>query len=184
MSGPIHLIILPMQNEILAGPSIRRMLAADIPAVLTVQAQCYVPAMNEAAEVIAQRLAQASDFAWVAERGQEIGAYLVTYPSRVGKLTLLGDGFTIAEAADCLYIHDLAVAPRHAGFGLGRQLLEAAEAHACRLDLQHAALVSVQDSRRYWESLGFTACKIEEPAQVAALASYPSPALYMTRRLA
>jgi hypothetical protein len=42
-----------------------------------------------------------------------------------------------------------------------------------------AALVSVQDSRRFWESAGFTCAH----GDVAALATYPAGAAYMTRHL-
>jgi hypothetical protein len=45
--------------------------------------------------------------------------------------------------------------------------------------LRHSALVSVQDSRRFWESLGYAAAD----GDGVALATYPAGALYMARRL-
>ena len=163
---------------------IRRMQAADIAGVLAVQALCYAPAMNESADTIEHRLHQAADFAWVAEMPLGIVAYLVTYPSQLGKLTRLGDTFALSDAADCLYLHDLAVSPNGKGLSLGRQLVEHAFAEARGRTLRHAALVSVQDSGAYWQSLGFAPREVAEPQQRAALATYPAPAIYMTRELA
>ena len=163
---------------------IRPMQATDIAGVLAVQALCYAPAMNESAQTILHRLQQAADFAWVAEKPQGVVAYLVTYPSHLGKLTRLGEAFEVSDSADCLYLHDLAVSPSGKGLGLGQQLVEHAFALARSRALRHAALVSVQDSGDYWSSLGFAPQEIDQPGQRVALASYPAPAIYMTRRLA
>ena len=45
--------------------------------------------------------------------------------------------------------------------------------------LRHAALVSVQDSLGFWESLGYAPAAGDE----AALATYPGAAHYLTKRL-
>ena len=163
---------------------IRPMLATDIAGVLAVQALCYAPAMNESADTIQHRLQQAADFAWVADTPLGVVAYLVTYPSQLGKLTRLGEAFQVSDSADCLYLHDLAVAPNGKGLGLGQQLVEHAFALARSRALRHAALVSVQDSGNYWQSLGFAPQEINQPRQRAALSSYPAPAIYMTCELA
>ena len=163
---------------------IRPMQATDIAGVLAVQALCYAPAMNESADTIQYRLQQAADFAWVADTPLGVVAYLVTYPSQLGKLTRLGEAFQVSNSADCLYLHDLAVSPNGKGLGLGQRLVGHAFAIARSRALRHAALVSVQDSGDYWRSLGFAAKEIDQPGQRAALASYPAPAIYMTRELA
>jgi len=80
-------------------------------------------------------------------------------------------------APDTLYLHDLAVAPRAAGQGVARRLVGAMLARAG--GLRHSALVSVQDSRPFWESLGY-AVAAGDPG---ALATYPADALYMTKSL-
>jgi ribosomal protein S18 acetylase RimI-like enzyme len=67
-------------------------------------------------------------------------------------------GFSTFQARPLLNIHDLAVVPAHRGSGVGRALLQAAEAHAqrrgcCRLTLE------VQDENRraraVYERFGF-----------------------------
>ncbi|WP_218921045.1 GNAT family N-acetyltransferase [Massilia putida] len=151
----------------------------DLAAVLDVQAACYPPAMREAAGVVLARLRASPDTALVARDAQGVCAYLFAYPSRLGTVTPLGGAFAPPPEPDTLYLHDLAVAPRAAGRGVARRLVARLLAHATGRGLLHSALVSVQDSRRFWESLGY-ACA---PGAAGVLATYPPEALYMTRRL-
>jgi predicted N-acetyltransferase YhbS len=153
------------------------MAEADLRAVLAVQAACYPPAMQEGADVVRARLRASPDTVLVARDGDGVCAYLFAYPSRLGKVTPLGGGFSVPATPDTLYLHDLAVAPRAAGQGVARRLVDAMLARAG--GLRHSALVSVQDSRRFWESLGY----LPAAGDAAALATYPDDALYMTKRL-
>jgi GNAT superfamily N-acetyltransferase len=155
------------------------MAEGDLAAVLDVQAACYPPAMQEAAGVVLARLRASPDTVLVARDAQGVCAYLFAYPSRLGKVTPLGGAFALPSAPDTLYLHDLAVAPRAAGRGLARGLVARLLEHAAVRSLLHAALVSVQDSRRFWECAGFA----RAPGDAAALATYPADALYMTRRV-
>lgn len=162
-----------------AAPSaIRPMSPADLPGVLAVQRTCYPPAMNEPAAVLRERLAQAPDFAWVAVVDREIRGYLVGYPSRLGKVTPLGGAFEPSATSDCLYLHDLAVAPATGGRGLGTRLLR--RALATRPGWP-AALVCVQQALPFWQRAGFAERALVDPAQAARLAGYPGPARYMVR---
>ncbi len=153
------------------------MAEADLDAVLAVQAACYPPAMQEGADVVRARLRASPDTVLVARDGDGVCAYLFAYPSRLGKVTPLGGEFAVPDSPDTLYLHDLAVAPRAAGRGVARRLVDAMLARAG--GLRHSALVSVQDTRRFWESLGYTRAAGDR----AALATYPADALYMAKRL-
>lgn len=159
----------------------RPMHPSDLPAILSVQRLCYVPEMNEDGSTWHGRLAAAADFCWVAEMAGEVCAYLATYPSRLDKVTPLGGEFVVAEAPDCLYFHDLAVAPAASGSGLGTLLVEHALQAAQRQGLAHAALVCVQDAFAFWQRRGFAERLGVAPAATAALATYPPPARYMWR---
>ncbi|PKO33323.1 MAG: histone acetyltransferase [Betaproteobacteria bacterium HGW-Betaproteobacteria-7] len=164
-------------------PFLRPMHPTDLPAILAVQRQCYVPEMNEDESTWRGRLAAAADFTWVAEIGGEVGAYLATYPSHLDKVTPLGGEFVVTGAADCLYVHDLAVAPAASGSGLGARLVEHALQAARRQDLAQAALVCVQDAFAFWQRCGFAERRPLAPAATAALATYPPPARYMWRSI-
>ncbi|MGX4642621.1 GNAT family N-acetyltransferase [Massilia sp. SYSU DXS3249] len=160
---------------------IRPLLPADLAAVLCVQAECYGPAMQEAAAVVRARLEQAADTAFAAVREGGVCGYLFAYRSLLGQVTPLGAGFAPAAAPDTLYLHDLAVSPRAAGLGLARALAQHANALARREALDWCALVSVQDSQAFWERLGYRAAACDGPEARAALAGYPPVALYMAR---
>lgn len=153
----------------------------DLDAVLRVQAECYGPAMQEPAGVIRARLAAAADTAFAASVGGVVLGYLFAYRSALGGVTPLGAAYAPAGAPDTLYLHDLAVSPRAAGRGLARALAGHALALARREALQWCALVSVQDSQRFWERLGYRAAPCRTVQARQALATYPPAALYMTR---
>lgn len=159
------------------------MTESDLRAVLAVQASCYPPAMQEAGRVVLERLRAAPATTLLACDAEGVCAYLFAYPSRLGAVTPLGAAFAPAADADTLYIHDLAVAPRALGQGLARRLLDALAACAAARGLPYAALVAVQDSRRFWENMGFEehARRQAGQADMRALATYPPGALYMTR---
>ena len=151
----------------------------DLDAVLAVQAACYPPVMQEAREVVRSRIRAAGASSFVAESAGQVLAYVFAYRSTRGAVTPLGAHFEVLDEGDTLYIHDLSVSPAAAGRGLARRLVERLQALAREQGLACCALVSVQDSQRFWERLGFReAGCADEPARLA-LASYPPVALYM-----
>lgn len=162
---------------------LREMKTGDIAAVLSIQAECYADAMVESESVIIERLRSASGFAWVAQQDDALCAYLFAYPSVPGKVTRLGENFAVPANPSCLYLHDLAVSPRAAGRRLGPKLVGLACEQARHHGLRSSALVSVQDSRAFWEKLGYAVDDRLIPPERANLQTYTGPAWYMTRCL-
>lgn len=150
----------------------------DLPAVLAVQADCYPAPLQEPADVVLARLRAAPQTVLVAFDDAGVCGYLFAYPSLLGKVTPLGGVFVPAPAPDTLYLHDLAVARRALGQGVGRALVARMLAIGRGQGLAHSALVSVQDSLRFWEGCGYreTACAADD------LATYPDTTMYMVRR--
>jgi GNAT superfamily N-acetyltransferase len=161
----------------------RAMQQSDLAAVIRIQAEAYVDEMHEADEVIHARFAQAPDTSWVVARGDGVCGYLVGYQSTLGLVSPLGFEFSHKPQADTLYLHDLALSRAAKGYGLGPLVVHYALSAARQRQLRHAALVSVQNSKVFWEKLGFTACDNLSPAQQQNLATYAGPAFYMARRL-
>lgn len=157
--------------------SIRPMQPSDLDAILRVQAACYPPPMQEPAAVVLARLQSASTTCAVACDADGVCGYLFAYPSRLGLVTDLGAPFDIAPDANTVYLHDLSVGPRGLGRGLARRLVEHVLDLARAQGLAHSALVSVQDSARFWEALGYRAMATDD----AGLLTYPAGALYMVR---
>jgi predicted N-acetyltransferase YhbS len=145
--------------------------------VLSIQLACYPPSMNESAATIRKRLECTPTLAWIAFLGDAPAAYLMTYPSMLGKVTPLGGAFDIPNDPDCLYFHDLAVTPTASGKGVGAALVRHALASS---RWPSAALVCVQDAREFWIRQGFAEAATREAQQ---LATYPGQARYMVRRM-
>jgi predicted N-acetyltransferase YhbS len=134
---------------------IRPMIASDLSAIEVIQAEAYAGYFLESADVIAQRFNLSPTTSWVAEREGDVCAYLVGYWSRVGKINPLNAAFTHVENANCLYLHDLALLKATQGFGVGRKLIQAATDHALQKAAAAIALLSVQNSKAFWQGFGF-----------------------------
>lgn len=169
--------------------SLRPLRLADVPALLTVQAQCYEPGFLEGAAAFEAKLCatEALRTSWMAWRGEEPLAYLVTLPACADSLPALdAPAWAPSAAPRFLYLHDLAVAPAGRALGLGRRLLDEVEARAAALGLRQLGLVAVQGARPYWERQGFA---LPHQAQLPApirrkLASFGAAACWMERGLA
>lgn len=153
--------------------NIRLMQQADIPAVIALQDSCYSDALYEPPALLAARLASATQSCWLAESSTgELLAYLFSYPSLPGKITVLATDFVVADKPEVLYLHDLAVSEQARGLGLAKLLLASAKQYAKELHLTQLALVAVQGSVPYWQKQGFVVQdNLSQDAQ-AALNSY------------
>ncbi|WP_083749031.1 GNAT family N-acetyltransferase [Pelomonas sp. KK5] len=151
--------------------------AGDLPDVLAIQARCYDAAKHESAAVFQAKLDAAPGCSFVARRGATTLGYLVAVPALMGlPPPLHGEDCPLPPAPDCLYLHDMAVAPEARGSGSARALVAAFLAQQRRLGFAHAALTAVNGASGYWERLGFTA------RDAVGLDSYGDGAVYMTRQ--
>ena len=155
----------------------RPMLPSDLDAVLRIQAARYPPAMQEPGAIVLSRMTTASGTCLVGCDDAGVCGYLFAYPSRLGLVTDLGAPFSPAPYADTLYLHDLALDPRVQGRGVARTLVDDALCLARTMGLGHSALVSVQDSTRFWHALGYRTTSTRD----AGLHTYPPGAVYMVR---
>jgi len=154
---------------------------ADVSAVMALQALAYGPALLEPATVMARRLASAAGRCWLAQDADGPCAYLLTHRTRLGHVTPLGGDFEPADGCNSLHLHDLAVAPRAAGRGLGGRLVALALRCAADEGLAWSSLVAVQGSQPFWQAHGYAVGAVPlGPQQAARLAGYGA-AVYMTR---
>lgn len=135
---------------------IRPMIAGDLSAIEVIQAEAYAGYFLESTDVIAQRFNLSPTTAWVAEREGAVCAYLVGYWSMVGKINPLNAPFDQVENGNCLYLHDLALLKAAQGFGMGRKLIQAATDYALQEAADAIALLSVQNSKAFWQGFGFS----------------------------
>jgi ribosomal protein S18 acetylase RimI-like enzyme len=168
---------------------VRPMLAGDIPAVMQIQAECYPPSMLESEDVFRARLALTPATCWIwSPAPDNAAAYLFSYPSRKDAITPLGAQFKLAAAPNCLYLHDLAVAPAARGQRAANALVAAALEHARAAGMAWSALVSVQRSQDFWSGLGYATVEVEHSPAKENLDSYQiqgnqQAAIYMLQRL-
>lgn len=157
------------------------MTAADLPAVMAIQAACYTELVPESQASLEAKRAASPSTCWVAVCDGTVVGYLFALPWTAGQPPAL-DARTceLPRAPDCLYLHDLSVSPRARGGGTGRALVEAFMGHLALLGLARAALVAVQDSVPYWERFGFRVAALAAQRQ-AALNTYGRAVAYMER---
>lgn len=140
--------------------AIRPLVASDLAALHDLEAEVYEPALlvSDAAFLRLIELYPAGAIGCFDDQG--LGGYAVGVPVRSGTiLDLHAPLAALASQADVFYVHDVAVAPRCRGRGIGRllaaRLLDLARARG----FTRAELVSVQGSASFWEKFGFRAVR-------------------------
>ena len=160
---------------------VRSMAAADLPAVLAIQALCYTELTPESRESLHAKLSASQSTCLIASLDGHPAGYLIALPWEFSNPPAL-DAQTcrLPPSPDCLYLHDLAVAPGARGSGAGRALVDRFLTQLKRSGLGRASLVAVQDSAPYWERHGFRVVPPSEPMR-AWLSTYGRCAQYMGR---
>lgn len=155
--------------------------AADVPQLMLVQQNCYSEDLVESAGVMSQRIAAFGQSCWGYFIDQQMAAYLLAYPSVLGRITPLAAAFPVYPDANCLYLHDMAVSSHFRGQSLAPKLLHHAITELKKMGLQALALVAVQGAEAYWAKQGFVTVTDISAEQQAILDTYlPEIACYMT----
>lgn len=155
------------------------MAEADIAAVLAIQAVCYTEITPESDTSLHAKLSASQSTCFIASLDGTVVGYLISLPWECASPPALNAATCrLPPSPDCLYLHDLAVAPRARRSGAARALVEACLTSMSGLGLQRASLVAVQNSVSYWERYGFQAVPPSVPLQ-AKLASYGTGVSYM-----
>ncbi|CAO3420156.1 GNAT family N-acetyltransferase [Azospirillum doebereinerae] len=162
----------------------RAMTGADLDAVLAV-ADVVHPDYPEDRAVFAERLALFPEGCRLAERDGRALGYGVMHPGVLGVPPPLDAPLgALPAAADCLYLHDIALLPDTRGLGLGAAVLGYAHALAARQGYRVLALTSTPGALGYWARSGFAPYAEIGPALAAKLASYGAGMSYMTAPVA
>ncbi|MDI4631898.1 GNAT family N-acetyltransferase [Pelomonas sp. V22] len=166
--------------------ALRLLRAADVPAVLALQAQCYEAQFLESARAFEAKLLAAEPHrsSWIAMQGELAQAYAVALPVCLQTLPALNaPHITPSARPELLYLHDLAVAPAGRSLGLGRLLAEQVEQSARALGLARIGLIAVQDSLAYWQRQGFAELPSLPEGLQAKLASFGPQARWLERQV-
>jgi hypothetical protein len=100
---------------------IRMMAAADIPAVLEIQAVCYTEVTPESNESLHAKLSASQSTCFIASLEGDIVGYLISLPWEFSNPPALNaETCRLPLSPNCLYLHDLAVTPSARKSGAGR----------------------------------------------------------------
>lgn len=163
----------------MSKPHWRHAHAGDLAAISAIAARIH-PDLPERPEVLSEKLRLYPDGCCVLAAGNEIAGYGLAHPWMQRQIPPL-DGFLdrLPDAADCLYVHDVAVQPEFRG-GAARAYVAAIEEPARSSGITTLALVSVCGTRPLWERLGFQGVA-PDAALRDKLSCYGVSATYMLR---
>jgi ribosomal protein S18 acetylase RimI-like enzyme len=159
------------------------MTEADLDDVLALQHVAYSD-LVEQPEVMIDKFHHGKTLCQIARStsGQAVG-YLLAHAWSTAMIPPPWNALLPAlDAADMLYLHDLALAPQARGHNLGTRMTAACLDAARALGLTHAGLIAVQGAQPFWERQGFLVVD-PSPALAQKLATYGKDAVYMTRAL-
>lgn len=159
----------------------RAMTPSDLPAVARLADAIHVDHPEDAG-VLAERLALFPAGCLVLEPSGIVAGYVLAHPWRLLSPPALNTRLgTLPAEADCLYLHDIALAPAARGHGAAAAALELIVARARASHLPRIALIAIAGTGPFWTRQGFI--PVDAPSLAAKLASYDAGARLMQRPL-
>lgn len=157
----------------------RRMQAEDLPSVVRIAGEVHTE-FPETVAVFEERLSLFSQGCWVASSDIRVYGYAISHPAILGRPPAL-DSFLgrLPTAADCLYLHDVALLAQARQTGLGSKIVTLLSSVARTSQLQNLALVAVNQSAPYWRRMGFEQYSPINDVLRRKLASYSDDAQYL-----
>jgi len=158
----------------------RTMREQDLAAVNQIAAEVHLD-YPESPAVFAERLMLFEGGCWVAADTQlRVQGYAISHPALLGQPPTLDCLLRqLPAAANCLYLHDVALRPGVRGAGLGASLLDLMRQQARIHRLTQLALVAVNGSAAYWQRQGFQPYGEGDTSLMRKLGSYDSSARYL-----
>lgn len=160
-------------------PVWRPLRPGDLDALCDLAAAVH-PGLPERREIFEEKLRLFPAGCFALEAAGALAGYALSHPWRLYDVPPL-DAFLerLPASPDCIYLHDVAVAPAARRHGAARKLIERLSDVARTEGMRAIALTSVYGSDALWRELGF------EGASNASLANnlqnYGRGALYMIR---
>jgi len=158
---------------------IRNMNGKDLSAVLYIQGECYTEIEPESKGSLHSKLLASPSTCFVASVGSEMVGYLISLPWIFAAPPMLNaPACEMPAFPDCLYLHDLAIAPPARKTGAGQALVKKFLSRLQELNFDRAALIAVQASANYWRRHGFRSVKTTDSLR-EKLSSYGESVDYM-----
>lgn len=162
---------------------IRQMKRDDLPAIIDIQKQVFGKDLCETLEVFTNRFELFGDYFKVATINDKAVGYMICFPYKLGEIPKNNKPFpSDLPAADCFYLHDIALLPESRGHGLAQALIEQAATSAKKLNFNQLLLVSVPQAGSFWDKQGFNEMNLENSELNKVLKSYGENSRLMTKK--
>ena len=157
---------------------VREASAADLEAVLRLQAACHPGELHESSACLAGILAHGNSLLALDVAGDAVGYAL----GHDGEQAAFDSAPAAAseQASAAWFVHDVVVSVEARGAGVARALVDAALARAAARGATHAHLVALPGTAALWARFGFAAC---DAGAYADAASYGPGAVHMRAAL-
>ncbi len=151
----------------------------DLGRVLEIQRTAYHAIVPEADEVMVRKFELCPNGCFAAWKNGRIWGYILSHPWTLAEFPVLDTYIeALPDKADSWYIHDLAMLKDLHGCGAGRLLVERVLAEAEQSGFLLSHLVSIQDTKKFWEKNGYKTADCRRPEK---LRHYGESACYMVR---
>jgi GNAT superfamily N-acetyltransferase len=124
--------------------------------MMAIQQICFQETYCESLFVYATLLNVFPDGAWGAFHRDRLIGYIFFHPYKTQTVKPLDSGLLLTGEEDCMYLHEIALLPDYRSQGIPRLLLNVFDDHSARYRMDRQSLVSVQNSRPFWEKKGFS----------------------------
>ncbi|WP_102795773.1 GNAT family N-acetyltransferase [Bowmanella denitrificans] len=145
-----------MSEQSAAGLAFRKLQGRDWPRIMQVQQLTYPDALLESQPALQAKQAVSPDTCFVVDVQGQVEGYLLALPYQLGKSPSLNDDRDMAAIFDNLHIHDFCLSPACRGQGMGRRIIQGLLSSPVLNRFRTASVVSVMNSRYFWESFGFS----------------------------
>ncbi|MGS0692494.1 GNAT family N-acetyltransferase [Shewanella sp. 30m-9] len=146
--------------------------------ILAIQLECYPQIEPESLDVLQSKWRHSPESCFVIESQSQVIGYCLSHPWILDTPPSLEQVLSEIEAANTLYLHDIALSSKAQGKGAGRLALTALVNFAKLQQYATISLVAVQGAHHYWAKQGFQSKAIEKD-----LSSYTEDACYMVYTL-
>ncbi len=168
----------------MSGIDIGAMRDEDFQDVIAIQTKLFTDDLHEDISILRRRCELYPDGCWsVTHEGQVVG-YLVSNPWTLSCPPMLGAIIdSLPRSPDCVYLHDIGIAPNMSGRGVGRKVVTAFKDFVREQGFSTISLVAVMNTRRFWEKHGFSPAELDEDNRRQLAEHYGQDACYMSMRL-
>jgi len=140
--------------------TLRPLTASDVSAIAVIEAAVYEPSLHVSDEAFRRLIEIYPAGALGCFDDDGLCGYAFGVPLTAGSILDLRAPLPAVPAnADVFYVHDVAVAPRCRGTGVGRVLVRRLLDLARAARFTRAELVAVQGAAPFWERFGFRAVR-------------------------